>query len=92
MKVENILCMGAGYVGGPTMSVIADQCPGLRVTVCDIDADRIAQWNSDRLPVYEPGLEEGVRRTRGRNLFFQVLSPEAIAQADLIFVSVNPPT
>ncbi|MEE8554743.1 MAG: nucleotide sugar dehydrogenase, partial [bacterium] len=66
--------------------------PGLRVTVCDIDAGRIAQWNSDRLPVYEPGLEEVVRRTRGRNLFFQVLSPEAIAQADLIFVSVNTPT
>ena len=92
MKVRNILCMGAGYVGGPTLSVIADQCPGLRVTVCDIDAGRIAQWNSDRLPVYEPGLEEVVRRTRGRNLFFQVLSPEAIAQADLIFVSVNTPT
>ncbi len=92
MKVENILCMGAGYVGGPTMAVIADRCPGLRVTVCDIDAGRIAQWNSDRLPVYEPGLEEVVRRTRGRNLFFQVLSPEAIAQADLIFVSVNTPT
>ncbi len=92
MKVANILCMGAGYVGGPTMAVIADRCPGLRVTVCDIDAGRIAQWNSDRLPVYEPGLEEVVRRTRGRNLFFQVLSPEAIAQADLIFVSVNTPT
>lgn len=92
MKIENILCMGAGYVGGPTMSVIADRCPHLRVTVSDINPERIRQWNSERLPVYEPGLDDLVKRTRGRNLFFEPLSPKAIAEADLIFVSVNTPT
>ena len=92
MKVEKILCMGAGYVGGPTMSVVADRCPHLRVTVADVNPERIRQWNSDRLPVYEPGLDDVVKRARGRNLFFEVLSPKAIAEADLIFVSVNTPT
>jgi UDPglucose 6-dehydrogenase len=92
MTVKEVLCIGAGYVGGPTMSVIADRCPDLRVTVADINAERIRQWNSGDLPVYEPGLDAIVKRTRGRNLFFEVISPEAIARADLIFVSVNTPT
>ena len=66
----DILCIGAGYVGGPTMAVIADRCPHARVTVTDINRERIDAWNSDTLPIYEPGLEEIVRRARGRNLFF----------------------
>jgi len=92
MNVRNILCMGAGFVGGPTMSVIADRCPHLRITVADINPDRIRQWNSDALPVFEPGLDAVVKRARGRNLFFETISPKAIAEADLIFVSVNTPT
>ena len=92
MAVKKILCIGAGYVGGPTMAVIADKCPDLVVEVVDISAERIAQWNSDDLPVYEPGLEEVVRRCRGRNLFFKVSSPQSVADADIVFVSVNTPT
>jgi len=92
MSVENILCIGAGYVGGPTMAVIADRCPEIKVVVADIDAERIGQWNSDRLPVFEPGLDEVVRRCRGRNLFFETLTPDHAAQADVVFVSVNTPT
>ena len=68
--VKNILCIGAGYVGGPTMAMIAYKCPQYKVTVVDINHERIAQWNSDRLPVYEPGLGEIVGAVRGRNLFF----------------------
>ena len=92
MQLKNILCMGAGYVGGSTMAVIADKCPHLRIHVADINLDRIAQWNSEQLPVYEPGLDDVVGRTRGRNLFFGELSPQVIAEADMIFVSVNTPT
>ena len=92
MTVRKILCIGAGYVGGPTMAVIADKCPDIRVEVVDISAERIAQWNSDDLPVYEPGLDEVVRRCRGRNLFFDVVREAAIPDADLVFVSVNTPT
>ena len=69
-STTNVLCIGAGYVGGPTMAVIADRCPNVRVTVTDINAERIGAWNSDRLPIFEPGLDEVVRRARGRNLFF----------------------
>jgi len=90
--VKNILCIGAGYVGGPTMAVIADRCPDIRVTVVDINEKRIAEWNSDRLPIYEPGLEEVVRRCRGRNLFYSADIPRGIREADVIFVSVNTPT
>ena len=89
---RNILCIGAGYVGGPTMAMIARQCPDRRVTVVDINAARIAAWNSDTLPIYEPGLDEVVRACRGRNLFFSTDIGPAIAQADIIFVSVNTPT
>ncbi len=90
--MKRILCIGAGYVGGPTMAVIADQCPDLTVTVVDINAQRIAAWNSDKLPIYEPGLEAVVRRCRGRNLFYSTDIPGAIKAADIIFVSVNTPT
>ncbi len=89
---KEILCIGAGYVGGPTMAVIADRCPHYRVTVVDIDEDRIAAWNSDRLPIYEPGLDEVVARARGRNLFFSTDIEEGIRKGDIIFVSVNTPT
>lgn len=89
---KNILCIGAGYVGGPTMSVIADRCPDSLVTVVDINEQRIAAWNSDHLPIYEPGLDEVVRRARGRNLFFSTDVEGGIREADIIFVSVNTPT
>jgi UDPglucose 6-dehydrogenase len=89
---KEILCIGAGYVGGPTMAVIADRCPHYRVTVVDIDEDRITAWNSDRLPIYEPGLDEVVARARGRNLFFSTDIEAGIRKGDIIFVSVNTPT
>lgn len=89
---KRILCIGAGYVGGPTMAMIACKCPQYKVTVVDINAERIAQWNSDRLPIYEPGLDEIVCKARGRNLFFHTDIPTAIREADIIFVSVNTPT
>ena len=88
----NVLCIGAGYVGGPTMAVIADKCPHVKVTVVDINAARIQAWNSDHLPIYEPGLDAVVRRARGRNLFFSTGIEQGIAEADIIFVSVNTPT
>jgi UDPglucose 6-dehydrogenase len=95
MKIQKICCIGAGYVGGPTMSVIANQCPHIEVTIVDINQARIDAWNSDDfdlLPVYEPGLAEVVKETRGRNLFFSTNVEEAIAAADMIFISVNTPT
>jgi UDPglucose 6-dehydrogenase len=67
---KRILCIGAGYVGGPTMAVIASRCPQYRVTVVDVDEAKIAAWNSERLPIYEPGLDDLIRPARGRNLFF----------------------
>jgi UDPglucose 6-dehydrogenase len=88
----NILCIGAGYVGGPTMAMIAKQCPEVKVTVVDINALRIAAWESDSLPIYEPGLMEVVKESRGRNLFFSTDVNAGIAEADVIFVSVNTPT
>ncbi len=90
--MKNILCIGAGYVGGPTMAMIAAQCPDRRVVVVDIDPERIAAWQSSRLPIYEPGLDALVFRTRGHNLFFSTDIAKGIAEADLIFVSVNTPT
>ena len=87
-----ILCIGAGYVGGPTMAVIASQCPDIKVTVVDINPERIARWNSERLPIYEPGLDEVVRSARGRNLFFSTDIEAGIRESDMIFVSVNTPT
>lgn len=88
----NICCIGAGYVGGPTMAMIARKCPDHRVTVVDINPERIAAWNSDRLPIYEPGLDDLVRETRGRNLFFSEDVDRGIREAEIIFVSVNTPT
>jgi UDPglucose 6-dehydrogenase len=89
---KTILCIGAGYVGGPTMVMIAAKCPRCRVTVVDINPERIAAWNSDDLPIYEPGLDELVRETRGRNLFFSTDIERGIRENDIIFVSVNTPT
>ncbi len=91
-KIMNICCIGAGYVGGPTMAVIAKKNPSIEVTVVDINAERIAQWNSDVLPVFEPGLDEIVKSVRDKNLFFSTKIDEAILKADIIFVSVNTPT
>lgn len=90
--VRNIVGIGAGYVGGPTMAVMADKCPDIKVTVVDINAERIAAWNSDHLPIFEPGLDEVVKRVRGKNLFFSDDIDAAIRDADVIFVSVNTPT
>ena len=89
---KNILCIGAGYVGGPTMAVIAYKCPQFRVTIADINPARIAEWNSDELPLYEPGLDEIIRATRGKNLFFTTDIQRGIRDNDIIFVSVNTPT
>ena len=87
-----ICCLGAGYVGGPTMAMIAYQCPDITVTVADINEKRVAAWNSDELPVFEPGLDEVVKAARGRNLFFTTDKITAIKEADIVFVSVGTPT
>ena len=95
MKIKNICCLGAGYVGGPTMSVIALKCPEIKVTVVDLNEARIAAWNDDNLdnlPVYEPRLAEVVGEARGRNLFFSTDVDAAIDAADMIFIAVNTPT
>ena len=94
MKIKNICCIGAGYVGGPTMAVIALKNPQISVTVVDINKDRIDAWNGplDSLPIFEPGLSEVVKETRGRNLFFSTDIDSAIKKAEMIFISVNTPT
>ncbi len=95
MKIKNICCIGAGYVGGPTMAVIAQKCPDIKVTVVDINADRIAAWNDENvenIPIYEPGLSDVVAEARGRNLFFSTDVEKAIDEAEMIFISVNTPT
>ena len=95
LKVKHIACIGAGYVGGPTMAVIAQKCPDIKVTVVDMNEQRIAAWNDtnlDNLPIYEPGLAEVVAEARNRNLFFSTDVDGAIAAADMIFISVNTPT
>ena len=94
-RIKHIACIGAGYVGGPTMAVIAQKCPDIKVTVVDISRERIAEWNDsnlDNLPIYEPGLKEVVAEARGRNLFFSTDVEGAIREADMIFISVNTPT
>lgn len=93
--IKNICCIGAGYVGGPTMAVIAQKCPHIKVTVVDLNETRIQAWNSaneNELPVYEPGLADVVKETRGRNLFFSTEVDKAIDEAEMIFISVNTPT
>jgi UDPglucose 6-dehydrogenase len=90
--MANLLCIGAGHVGGPTMAVIAKHCPQHRVVAVDINAAKIAAWNSERLPIYEPGLKEIVLSVRGRNLFFSTEIERHISEAEVIFVSVNTPT
>ena len=93
--IRSICCIGAGYVGGPTMAVIADRCPGVQVTVVDLNDVRIAAWNDadlGKLPVYEPGLDAVVARARGRNLHFTTAVDDAIAAADMVFLAVNTPT
>ncbi|KAI8643771.1 UDP-glucose/GDP-mannose dehydrogenase family, NAD binding domain-containing protein [Parasitella parasitica] len=92
VAVKKICCVGAGYVGGPTCAVIAYKCPHIKVTIVDLNQQRIDAWNSDKLPIYEPGLEEIVFKCRGKNLFFTTEVDEAMVEADLIFVSVNTPT
>jgi len=87
-----ICCIGAGYAGGPTMAKIAQKCPDIRVNVVDINAQRVAAWNSDELPVYEPGLLEVVREARGRNLFISTEVDDGIRRSEIIFISVNTPT
>lgn len=89
---KKILGIGAGYVGGPTMAMIASKCPQHKVTIVDIDDSKIARWNSEDLPIYEPGLDDLVRAVRGKNLFFSTDIPAAIEEHDIIFVSVNTPT
>lgn len=94
-KIKKICCIGAGYVGGPTMSVIAKKCPDIQVTVVDLNEARIAAWNDEdvnNIPVYEPGLSDVVAEARGRNLFFSTNVDKAIEEADMIFISVNTPT
>lgn len=93
--IKNICCIGAGYVGGPTMAVIAQKCPHIKVTVVDLNEKRIAAWNDkdvNNIPIYEPGLSDVVAEARGRNLFFSTDVDKAIDEADMIFISVNTPT
>jgi UDPglucose 6-dehydrogenase len=95
MKITKICCIGAGYVGGPTMAVIAQKCPHIQVTVVDLNVERIAAWNdtnADNIPIYEPGLSAIVAETREKNLFFSTDVEKAIDEAQIIFISVNTPT
>ncbi len=94
MEIKNICCIGAGYVGGPTMSVIALKCPEIKVTVVDLNPDKIDSWNGplDKLPVYDPGLADIVRKVRGKNLFFSKEIDKEIDRAEMIFMAVNTPT
>ncbi len=95
MKITKICCLGAGYVGGPTMAIIAQKCPHIQVTVVDLNTERIAAWNDknvENIPIYEPGLAAVVAEARGRNLFFSTNVDKAIDEAQMIFISVNTPT
>ena len=95
MEIKNICCIGAGYVGGPTMAVISQKCPEIQVNVVDSNDERVHQWNSenfDNLPIYEPGLAQIVKNCRGKNLHFSTNVENCISKADMIFISVNTPT
>ena len=94
-EICNICCIGAGYVGGPTMAVIADKCPNIQINVVDLNKERIKNWNNDdltKLPIYEPGLSEIIERCRGENLHFSNEIENNIKKADMVFISVNTPT
>ena len=94
-KIKTICCIGAGYVGGPTMSVIADKCPNININIVDKNKERIELWNSsnlNNLPIFEPGLDKIIKRCRGKNLTFSTSIEEKISSADMIFISVNTPT
>ena len=94
-EIKNICCIGAGYVGGPTMAVLADKCPLLNVYVVDLNEEKIQKWNAkdlSELPIFEPGLEEVIKRVRGKNLFFSNDVDKYISIADMVFLSVNTPT
>ena len=90
MKVKNIACIGAGFVGGPTMAVIALKCPEIRVTVLDSNEHKIDLWNGnlDKLPVYEPGLSEIIAEVRDKNLFFSTDMKNTIDKAEMIFMAL----
>ena len=95
MKIKNICCIGAGYVGGPTMAVIALKCPQIKVTVVDKNQDKIKAWNTknlNSLPVFEPGLKDIIKKVRGKNLFFSSDMKSAIDKSEMIFLAVNTPT
>ena len=95
MKIKNICCIGAGYVGGPTMAVIAQKNPNIMINVVDISEERISRWNSENLkdlPIYEPGLDKVVAEVRGKNLFFSTNIDKHICESEMIFISVNTPT
>ena len=95
ISIKNICCIGAGYVGGPTMAVMSLKCPNLIINVVDVNKERIDAWNSEdlsKLPIFEPGLEDIIKKTRGKNLFFSNKIKESIENADMIFISVNTPT
>ena len=95
IEIKNICCIGAGYVGGPTMAVIAHKCPSIQINVVDINETRIREWNRkdlNKLPIYEPGLKEYISKCRGKNLHFTSDLEKYISTADMIFISVNTPT
>ena len=95
ISIKQICCIGAGYVGGPTMAVISLKCPDIKINIVDVNQERIDAWNSEdlsKLPVYEPGLKEIISKTRNKNLFFSTKIRESIERADMIFISVNTPT
>ena len=92
--IKKICCIGAGFVGGPTMAVVADRCPNIKIEVVDINLDRIKAWNQEdlsKLPIFEPGLSEIINRVRGKNLFFSNEIEKSIRTSDMIFISVNTP-
>ncbi|KAL6518996.1 hypothetical protein OROHE_017420 [Orobanche hederae] len=91
-NMVKICCIGAGYVGGPTMAVIALKCPSIEVAVVDISIPRISAWNSDQLPIYETGLDDVVKQCRGKNLFFSTDVERHVSETDIVFISVNTPT
>ena len=95
LEIKKICCIGAGYVGGPTMAVIASKCSNIEVNVVDINEERINEWNSEdlrNLPVFEPGLEEIIKNCRHKNLHFSTNIKKQVEDADMVFISVNTPT